>query len=156
MTFAVRPIFGSGASGPVPGVVTLTNQTDLTLAYLNTQAISQYQLASNGIASISVGTGVLNPIPGEWLVGGTASDYEVRATLVGTIGVPPGSTSGTFGSWLSLGTTRLWYVEVTEFGIGTSTAELEMTVEIRDAATQTVQATATINLEARSTDTAPP
>lgn len=152
---------GRGARGQVcfywlTDNVNLTAQSARSWGYNNTQGICEFKLGSDGVAEIADEIGVLNPIAGEWLVSGTASDYEVRATQNLTTGVPPGTVSGTFGAWESLGTSRSWYVEVTNGGIGILNAQLYMTIEIRSASTLTVLATAAITLWASSTDSDPP
>lgn len=76
---------------------------------------------------------------GEWLTGGTPSDYECYATV--TSG---GVTSGTTGAWLNLGTTRSW--ACTRSTDGTTSATL--TVQIRKSGTTTTLASATITLVA--------
>lgn len=154
-------IGGRGARGQVcfywiADNVNLTAQSARSWGYDNTQGICEFKLGSDGVAYIADEIGVLNPIAGEWLISGTASDYEVRATQNLTTGVPPGAVSGTFGTWQSLGTDRSWFVEVTNPGIGTLNAQLFMTIEIRDASTLTVLATAAITLWASSTDSNPP
>lgn len=79
-----------------------------------------------------------------WYVPNTTSigsSYDIRAVL--TAGVAP--TSGTLNTWLNLGTTRLWYNDVTSAG---SSRDSTLTFTIRDTATQTTQATGTIQLYA--------
>lgn len=72
-----------------------------------------------------------------WLLLGSASDYEVRATLLsGTL------TSGTVGAWLSLGSSRSWS--------RVSNATVTIVIEIRDAVTLSVLATGTITITADS------
>lgn len=71
-----------------------------------------------------------------WLLIGAVADYQVRATK--TSGTSP---SGTLATWLGLGTSRAWTLS----GTGVT---CNLTVEIRDVATSTVQATASITLTA--------
>jgi hypothetical protein len=84
-----------------------------------------------------IGTGLTNTTySGEWLLVGSASDYEVRVTIVsGTL------TSGTTGSWLSCGSDRNWSITSS---VGKTTV---LTVEIRNAASLAVLDTATITLQ---------
>lgn len=70
---------------------------------------------------------------------GEAPNYEVRATL--NSGDNP---TGTEGSWLALTSTRDWYLVQSSAGA----TMCNLTIEIRDAATQTVRDTATVYLEA--------
>lgn len=81
------------------------------------------------------------PFAGEWMLTGPSSAYDARFTIVsGTL------TSGSgAGVWLNLGTTRNWGRNAGA-GIGTNTCI--GTVEIRDASTLVVLATATIDLTA--------
>ena len=74
-----------------------------------------------------------------WLTAGTASNYEVRATVTsGTL------SSGTTGSWLNLGTAREWTVARATVG----TKQAIFTVEIRNATTLAVVDAAQVTLEA--------
>jgi len=75
----------------------------------------------------------------EWLSSGTASAYEAQWTNTsGAI------TVGTAGVWESLGTSRAYGISRGSLGTTTCTG----TLEIRDASTLTVLASATINLSA--------
>lgn len=47
-------------------------------------------------------------LTGQWLVGGSASDFSVRATITSQSGSGSGGATGTFNTWLSLSTTREW------------------------------------------------
>lgn len=77
-----------------------------------------------------------------WLVSGTASNYEAKATvLVGSV------STGTTGSWLSLGSSREW--TVTQASMGTK--QCQLLVEIRNASTLAVVDSAAITLEAERT-----
>lgn len=93
-----------------------------------------YDLLSTGIAQRSTSLAGTSSISGEWLVSGSASSYEVRATLnSGSL------TSGTTGTWLNLGTSRGWAIAGTD-------GDASLTIEIRDASTLTVLDSANINL----------
>lgn len=74
------------------------------------------------------------------LTASIGSDYEIRGTQQS--GDP--LTSGTLGSWLLMNVTRTWELEQTV--LGTSNAVVQF--EIRDTATQTVQATFTVTFAA--------
>lgn len=103
---------------------------------------STFNLQNTGVASGVVnpaGTGGGSYAP-QWLSGGTPANYDARWTIVS--GVP---TTGTTGIYQNLGTTRTWTLDAPG-GFGTVTAI--GTVEIRDAATLIVLATATIQLDA--------
>lgn len=100
-----------------------------------------FTLDSAGVASGATSPGGTGggTYSGEWMLVGPSSAYEARFTI--TSGA---LSTGTAGTWLNLGTSRAW--TVTRNTVGTSTCQ--GTVEIRDAATLTVLATATITLEA--------
>ena len=104
--------------------------------------IAQYYLRSDGIAQIEESTGIFGAqnnvtlIPNEWLAFGSASSYEVLATLTGGSG-----GFGTFGSWLNLGTGRAWGVQ------GSFNKSITFTVQIRPAGGGAVLDTATITCE---------
>ena len=66
-------------------------------------------------------------------------DYEVRATLVS--GSAP---SGTVGSWIDCASGATWSRSSSTYGV------TKLTVEIRDKATQTIQASATFDIETGS------
>lgn len=100
-----------------------------------------FTLASSGAASGATSPGGTGggTYSGEWMVVGPASGYEARFTILsGAL------SAGTAGSWLNLGTTRAW--SVSRATIDNSLCQ--GTVEIRDATTLVVLATATITLEA--------
>jgi len=99
-----------------------------------------YRLDSDGSAYRRLGSTAYTAISGEWLLTGSNSDYEARATLVS------GSTpsTGTLDSWLGLGTDRTWTLT------STSSAQSVLTIEIRDATTLEVLDSATITLETES------
>lgn len=90
-----------------------------------------FTLDNLGVAS---GPGVANY---NWLSSGSASSYEVQATInSGTL------TSGTTGSWLSLSSSRTWNVQRSVVG----SKSCSMTVQIRETAnpSNTVSASITI------------
>lgn len=74
-----------------------------------------------------------------WKLLGNAADYDIHATVTGGT-----LTSGTTGSWLNLATSRQW--SVTRNSIGSKTCTLQL--QIRDAVTLAVLATATVTLTA--------
>ena len=73
----------------------------------------------------------------------SASLYEVRATKVS--GDTPNAGSA-LNTWLSCSTTRSWALYLT----GVGRFDCVLTIEIRDAATQTIRDTATITLMAKN------
>lgn len=132
-------LVGAGGGGPGPGgSVAISDQSPYTYNITPTSSTAEYSLKNDGVAQYidSVGT---TPISGEWLVSGSAADFEVRATATsGTL------TYGTTGSWESLGTTRAWGVTRTTIGIKSCT----LTIEIRRASDGVVLDSATITLSA--------
>lgn len=74
-----------------------------------------------------------------WLAAGSASNYEARVTV--TVG---DLTSGTTGSWLALSSSHEWYVQRPVIG----KKICEFTIEIRNASTLSVSASASISLTA--------
>lgn len=117
--------------------ITLNSKSVSHIVPSPTDATASYQLASTRDVVISPGS-----TSDDWADAAlTASDFECRATIVS------GSVStGTTGSWLGLGTSRTWTRTRTSNVEGDDIVVL--TVEIRDVATSTVQATATITLTA--------
>lgn len=117
--------------------VSISNESITDEQVSPTSATAYYELQSDG--DIDSNQGAL----ADWLNGSvTGSDYECRATLVtGTL------SSGTTGSWLALSSDRRWTVTRASLGAKSCT----ITVEIRDAATQTLQDTAEISLTATVT-----
>jgi hypothetical protein len=81
---------------------------------------------------------------GEWLVAGTASNWEIRFT--GT-----GWSTGTFSSWLSLGTTRSVSLTTSQTGVGESDITVNATVEIRRIGASTNEASCVITANASAT-----
>lgn len=105
-------------------------------------ATAGYRLNSSGIAESQVNTGYSTLET--WLLSGSASAYEVRATLSsGTL------SSGTTGTWENLGTSRSW--TVADSTLDPYMSEAVIVVEIRDATTLLVLDTATITLQAERT-----
>lgn len=78
-------------------------------------ATAQYLLLNNGTArTLRIGDFLYEDIaiPGEWLVGGVASDFSVRATAtIFNLGVD-GNFIGTLNTWQSLSSSRDWLVSV--------------------------------------------
>lgn len=102
-------------------------------------AVASYQIGSDGKARDGAGN-VLE----SWLLGGgPASNYEVQATY--SSGAVP---SGTLATWLNCGSSRTWFVS--NGARNNSVISSAISVQIRDVATQTVQASASITLSAES------
>lgn len=119
--------------------VSITNQTSEHVVATPATATAGYRLNNSGSASKRV-AGSYSAISNEWMLRGSVSQYETRATL------NSGSTpSGTLGSWLSLSTTRDWELTTASGNITCS-----LTVEIRRASNGEVLDSATITLTAES------
>lgn len=113
--------------------ISLSNKNVSNAFFVPGSADAIYSLLSSRAVSISPGS-----TSDQWGDAGiTASDFQARATVVSG-----GLSSGTTGSWLGLGTNRTWTLT------GTTSGEVacQLTIEIRDVATSTVQATCTVNL----------
>lgn len=86
---------------------------------------------NNGTVYISNSYGAVGDIVAfNWLLLGTNSDYEIKATLVDS----DGSVVGTFGNWLSLGSDNTWSITANAV-TGPLTATISF--RIRDAVTLT-------------------
>lgn len=119
------------------------NDYDFATAPSTANASAQFNLALDGTANYDRLSGSDGTYDGEWLRYGNPADFEVRFTVVS------GSfSSGTFGSWLNLGTTRLIAVTASRSTIGTTLNNGSATVEIRDASSGNILATATVTLTA--------
>jgi len=102
-------------------------------------AFASYTVANNGTIMNQAGATLET-----WLSSGSASDWEVRATL------SAGSTpTGTLGTWLNCGTSRGWSVS-SDNGGGLVASTL--TVELRSAGGGGIAASATIIVRANSRD----
>lgn len=127
----------SGAWTLVWKRITLSDQTVLD-SVPSGGATAGYRLNSTGIAELL--TGASYTTAETWLAGGASSGYECRATI--TFG---SLTSGTTGSWLSISSPREWYVS----RISSGSSQCTFTLEIRNASTLVVVASATIDLTAQ-------
>ncbi len=115
------------------GSVLLTSQDALSYTFDTTTA--GYQLGNNGVASI-LQDSITVPIADEWLTGGSAGEYEARATLISG-DIPSGSLS----TWVSLSTTRNWTLTSLS-----GSKFCSLTIEIRELATTNVVATANVTI----------
>lgn len=127
---------GNYSIAPPVAPVSLTDRS--CFASSSTTAVASYTIANDGRVRDQA-SGILE----SWLMSGSASAYEVIATLTsGTL------ASGTTGSALVCSTSRTWAISNSARDNSTVTAVI--TVQIRDVATHTIQATATITLSAES------
>lgn len=122
------------------------SDSDFTVTPTNAESSSRYELGNDGVARFFRNKGTSGTYAGEWLVGGSPSDYEVRFSLLS------GSVSGgTLNTWLSLATTRNVNVSALRTTIGETTVSGTVLVEIRttsglilDSATVVLSATSTV------------
>lgn len=130
--------------GVAASSVEITNVTasNSSLAGIGGSATATYRLASSGGAFRTISSGTLTAISGQWLLSGSASDYEAFVSVnSGGTGTP----GGTFDTWVNLGTTRNWTL-TSENSFSTTT----FTVQIRNAATLAVVDTAQVTMEVDS------
>ena len=122
------------------GTVSLTNHSPYASNVGVGLIAATFTLDNAGLASeTTLPGGTIGHAP-EWLSAGTPANYDCRwTTLSGTL------STGTSGTWQNLGTTRAWSRNA---GAGVGVMTCRGTLEIRDAATLIVLATATIQLDA--------
>lgn len=125
------------ASPVTPTIVSITDQDDIHDTTAGPTAEARYQLQSSGQARKYTSTSGYVNISNEWLVSGTSSEFEVKATIVsGTV------TSGTIGSWEVLSSDREWTRDRNVIGSVT----VVLTIEIRRASDGAILDTATVTL----------
>lgn len=129
---------GIGSSATV---ISLSSPVNLFYGDPLAGAIVGYQVSSDGfVKTAENSTGTYSNFA-RWISsGGVVGDYEARASLVS--GTSPSGSA--VGSWLVLSSPRAWSVSAPPAGSTLCT----LTIEIRDTATSTVRATATVNLDA--------
>lgn len=124
-------------SGTVSEPVALTNQ-NVFASNVGATATAGMRLGFDGVAA-TLRNGGAFPISGQWLLGGSAADYDARwTTTSGTL------SGGNNGVWENLGSTRQWTRNRTVAGTATCTG----TLEIRPAGGGATLASATIDLTA--------
>jgi hypothetical protein len=109
------------------------SETSSGAGFDNAFAEAGYILSSDGTASTFSDSGTFFEfdLAGQWFVGGSISDFSVRATLDSVTGSGAESVTGTFDSWLSLSTTRQWSLITNAVGNDDfQFANLSMTIEI--------------------------
>lgn len=147
MTFAVRTL--REQQNPIN--IEDAFATNTSLAGIGGTATATYRLDGSGQAWVTNVSGVLIPLSNQWLLYGTASDFEVYATWSPVGGGPGGITGGgivggaTPGVWLNLGTQRDYTLTETS-----GLAERELYVQIRQAASGVVLDSATITVQVDS------
>ena len=115
---------------------------DSSLTFPPTESVAgaRFILDTNGEARFTTVNSESGTYAGEWLLGVSSSEYEVRFTVQsGTI------TMGTVDTWLSLTDTRQIGISLSTSSIGTTIQEATVLVEIRRVS-GTVIASATMFL----------
>jgi hypothetical protein len=134
-----------GAMVGSSGGPTIQLVTPVTLSYLNNAAVAivAYALDPDGYVYTSAGSTLSYVQQEQWdNMPATTGNYEVRATLVS--GTTPGGP--TIGSWNIVSARQAWTLVTTSGFVKTCV----LTIEVRDTATSTVKATATVTLTADS------
>ena len=80
---------------------------------------------------------------GDWLLNGTASDFQVRMTPTITSGAPSNQINGA-STWVNAGTTRSYQVSDSS-NFGTEETQGTLLIEIRRTSTSEVVASGTLN-----------
>ena len=106
----------------------------------NIQSDGQFTVVTSGFDIESVSD--TSP-QGDWLLNGTASDFQVRMTPTITLGTPSGETNQA-STWVSAGTTRSYQVFVAT-NFGTRETQGTLLIEIRRTSTSEIVATGTLN-----------
>ena len=120
--------------------VTLNGQSIFAAGSTGGGATARYRINAAGTVQTKEG---LNPYVTQetWLLGGSASDFEVRATVQSQTGV--GGFGGSIGTYLNCGTDREWTALATNGNIFSGT----LLIEMRPAGGGAVLASALIDME---------
>jgi hypothetical protein len=129
---------------------------------LTPATFTNFQYTSNTVETLTFdNTGTLSDtaagvVAGQWINMrpvdlATASSYDIFVTHTGG----PAPTGSALSTWLNLGTTRSWSTQVIYVG-GFSQVTTNITVQIRNASTLAVVATAAMVLVAQTDDVPPP
>lgn len=150
----------TGTNGAVPtsGTIAISNFYGTSKVVIQLTSPVTVAYASGGFLSATTGYRVANDgyvYTGGWSVSPSYGQEEQWDNVVGTVGnyeiyvsKTSGDTpTGTLNTWLNLGTTRDWTLTATAGNFKTCV----LAVQIRDTATSTVQATATLTLESDAT-----
>lgn len=127
--------------GASSGFVEMSN-FNITAFETNSFATASIQYNSEGSITTSPATS------NNWfskVEAGVGDDYEIFVSVIA--GATP---TGTINQWLSLSTLRYW--SITDYNFGSSSVSTTLSVFIRDAATQTIQDSATHTLTANYWD----
>ena len=119
-------------------------------AVYNTESISEFTIFNTGTitaADTDGDTVTVTGLPDTWLVVGSASDYDVRYTYTTNLNGASFTSAGN-GVWLNCGTNRTWSLLDQNNPFNSASNTVTGTLEIRDVATQTIQASTTMFLAA--------
>lgn len=132
-------IMGLVAVGGEP-FITLSNANALSDVVTPTNALCQYELTSGGDVRMTQINNTVNDVS-DWIVPKTLmSNYDVHLHV--NSGTNPSGAA--LDTWLNLGTTRNWQLSETSIG----TLSNNCTVQIRNATTLAVKASATVTMTA--------
>lgn len=146
MSFGSRMVVPVAITTPPVALPATINASAGFIAY----TFVEFYLFNTGRYETQRNSGFDKSPTGTWLTSGTASQYEARFTV--TSQTTPGNVSGSTSVWESLGSTVSW--SVTAYNPSsdpldpTVTEEAIGTLEIRDAATQTVLTSSELTLSA--------
>jgi hypothetical protein len=158
---AYVPNISQNANVPTSGIISVTNfygattsevvitaATYSSTATTGNNAGTQITFCSNGVLQIehvTATTTTLDNISGEWLVAGSATSYQIDATLV-TSNMTGGSTvTGSFGVFENMNTSPIWFVTAPA---NHAVANANILFQIRTVSPATVVANAYISLTA--------
>lgn len=133
---SIRNFYGTSAAP----TITLTGRNVTSFSGGVLSANAGWRASNDSYVYTGVGSGTPTYTQREqWdSIPATVGNYEIYVSYTGD------APSGTFNTWLNLGTTRTWLLTASPGNVLAAT----LSVQIRDTATSTVRATATINLTA--------
>lgn len=148
---APGPIISESVSPPPPPPS--VQLSDLVIADASTTATSSatYGLTNTGsVYSYTETSPTPSVYPGPWLVSGSAGDFESRMTLLN--GTATALGTATFDSWHNMADTGAWEVQLTKEYPPGGIFISQVQIDIRNAITQVIQATAVVTLETELAD----
>lgn len=135
-TISIEDFYGA------TNIVVEFDQASYTVSDVEATGVAIASIILNTDGTISITGNSSSPTSGTWAVGNvTGSDWEARLTVnSGTS--PSGAATNT---WLALSTGRAWSLTRAIAGIVTG----NYTIEVRDAATSTLQDSCTVSMTAQ-------
>lgn len=157
-TFTLKVVDAEGREALLPDSITVLDEIATGNVALSPRTIVSRGDTPQGVSRTIDGSITLSPSlalttsdgqSSTWGVGVAPADYEVRFTPAGAAAFTGSDT----GTWLSLATERSWTEQFTATcADGDPDSQITTgTLEIRDVATSTVQATATITFDQQIT-----